>query len=285
MNKDMRREFATSEELVAYLQTQFPTATARDNNVSTTIGGRKAAQELLEQVNPSKYASSRNYLTGAVTRLSPYIRYGALSLAEIRDYIQAQVQQKDEASKLINELGWRDYWQRLYIELGNDIWLDREPYKTGYTSKNYAEVLPDDIASGTTKLVCIDSFSQQLRETGYLHNHARLWLASYIVHWRSISWQAGAVWFLQHLLDGDPASNNLSWQWVASTFSQKPYFFNRENLERHTEGVYCRQCPFYGSCDFEGSYEKLQNQLFPQGEFYRSTPQKHRPKNPQRPRA
>ncbi len=105
------------------------------------------------------------------------------------------------------------------------------------------------------------------------------------MHWRSISWQAGAVWFLQHLLDGDPASNNLSWQWVSSTFSQKPYFFNRENLERHTEGVYCRQCPFYGSCDFEGSYEKLQNQLFPQAEFYRSTPQKHRPKNPQRPSA
>ena len=285
MNKDMRREFANSEELVAYLQTQFPTATARDNHISKTIGGRKAAQKLLEQVNPSKYASSRNYLTGAVTRLSPYIRYGVLSLAEIRERFQAQVQQKDEASKLINELGWRDYWQRLYIELGNDIWLDREAYKTGYTSKNYAEVLPDDIASGTTKLVCIDSFSQQLRETGYLHNHARLWLAAYIVHWRSIRWQAGAVWFLQHLLDGDPASNNLSWQWVSSTFSQKPYFFNRENLERHTEGVYCRQCPFYGSCDFEGSYEKLQNQLFPQAEFYRSTPQKHRPKNPQRPRA
>ena len=118
MNKDMRREFASSEELVAYLQTQFPTATARDNHVSKTVGGRKAAQELLEQVNPSKYASSRNYLTGAVTRLSPYIRYGVLSLTEIRHRFQAQVQQKDEASKLINELGWRDYWQRLYTELG-----------------------------------------------------------------------------------------------------------------------------------------------------------------------
>ena len=278
MNKDMRREFANSEELVAYLQAQFPTATARDSHTTNVIGGRKAAQELLEQVNPSKYASSRNFLTGAVTRLSPYIRYGVLSLAEIRSRIQAQVQQKEEASKLINELGWRDYWQRLYAQLGDGIWLDRDPYKTGYTANDYAEVLPDDIINGTTKLVCIDSFSHQLRETGYLHNHARLWLASYIVHWRSIRWQAGAVWFLQHLLDGDPASNNLSWQWVSSTFSQKPYFFNRENLERHTEGVYCRQCPFYGSCDFEGSYEQLQNQLFPKAEFYRPSPQKHRSK-------
>lgn len=285
MNKDMRREFANSEELIAYLQAEFPQATQRDDRISQTIGGRKAAQALLEQVNPAQYASSRNFLTGAVTRLSPYIRYGVLNLAEIRDRLLKQVQQKAEATKLINELGWRDYWQRLYTQLGDGIWQDRDAYKTGYAPENYAEVLPDDITNGTTKLFCIDSFSDQLRATGYLHNHARLWLAAYIVHWRSIRWQAGAVWFLQHLLDGDPASNNLSWQWVASTFSQKPYFFNRENLERHTEGVYCRQCPLYGSCDFEGSYEELQIKLFPQGEFYQPTPQKHRPKNSQRRRA
>ncbi len=284
MNKDMRREFTNPEELVAYLQEQFPRATERDDHISKTVGGRKAAQEVLAQVDPSQYASSRNFLTGAVTRLSPYIRYGVLSLAEIRDYILNQVQQPETASKLLNELGWRDYWQRLYTQLGEGIWQDLEPYKTGLTAENYADVLPDDITSGTTKLVCIDSFSRQLRETGYLHNHARLWLAAYIVHWRSIRWQAGALWFLQHLLDGDPASNNLSWQWVSSTFSQKPYFFNRENLERHTEGVYCRQCPLYGRCDFEGSYEQLQNQLFPKGEFYQATPQKHRPKNQQRSR-
>lgn len=54
--------------------------------------------------------------------------------------------------------------------------------------------------------------------------------AAEIVHWRRIHWQGGAKWFLQHLIDGDPASNNMSWQWVASTFSHKPYFFNRENL-------------------------------------------------------
>jgi deoxyribodipyrimidine photo-lyase len=278
MPQDMQREFANSEELVAYLQAQFPQATKQENHVSQTIGGRKAAQQLLEQVNQAKYASSRNFLSGAVTRLSPYIRYGVLSLAEIRDYLRilSQEPQKEDATKLLNELGWRDYWQRLYAQLGNDIWLDQQPYKTGYTAKNYAEILPDDIISGTTQLVCIDSFSRQMRETGYLHNHARLWLAAYIVHWRSIRWQAGAAWFLQHLLDGDPGSNNLSWQWVSSTFSQKPYFFNRENLERHTEGIYCRQCPLYGSCDFEGSYEELQNQLFPKAEFYRTTPKKHR---------
>ena len=278
MSNNMQREFTIREQLIAYLSEQFPDAAERDKHISETVGGRKAAQKVLEKVDSGRYAKSRNFLTGAVTRLSPYIRYGVLSLAEIRDYVLERVQHPDEATKLINELGWRDYWQRLYAKLGNGIWEHQELYKTGYTSSDYAQTLPDDIVDGTTGRVCIDSFSRDLRSTGYLHNHGRMWIAAYIVHWRRIRWQAGAIWFLEHLLDGDPASNNMSWQWVASTFSQKPYFFNRENLERYTEGVYCRQCPFYGSCDFEGSYEQLQNQLFPKAEFYRSNPQKHRSK-------
>jgi deoxyribodipyrimidine photo-lyase len=267
MSNDMQREFASREELVAYLQEQFPTATNRDRHVSVTVGGRKAAEKLLQSVDPVRYTKSRNFFTGAVTRLSPYLRYGVLSLAEVKKYVVEKVKQPDEATKLINELGWRDYWQRLYGKLKDGIWSDREEYKTGYTPKDYTSGLPEDIKAGTTGRVCIDSFSRDLREIGYLHNHARLWLAAYMVHWRRIRWQTGAKWFLEHLLDGDPASNNMSWQWVASTFSHKPYFFNRENLERYTEGVYCRQCPLYGHCDFEGSYEQLEQRLFPQGEF------------------
>jgi deoxyribodipyrimidine photo-lyase len=84
-----------------------------------------------------------------------------------------------------------------------------------------------------------------------------------VVHWRRVRWQAGARWFLQHLLDGDPASNNLSWQWVASSFSGKPYLFNRENLERFSGGRYCCACAAAtdGTCPFEGSYEQLQADL------------------------
>ncbi|MEB3179598.1 MAG: FAD-binding domain-containing protein [Nostocaceae cyanobacterium] len=267
MTKDMRRDFPNREELVAYLREQFPQAAERDNHISQTLGGRKAAQKVLQKVNPGKYAKTRNFFTGAVTRLSPYLRYGVLTLREVRDYVLDKVSNQDEATKLINELGWRDYWQRLYAKLGDGIWKDQEEYKTGYTPADYAPELPQDIREGTTGLVCIDSFSRELRETGYLHNHARMWMAAYIIHWRRIRWQAGAKWFLEHLLDGDPASNNMSWQWVASTFSHKPYFFNRENLERYTEGVYCKKCPLYQKCDFEGSYEQLEAQLFPKMEI------------------
>ncbi|OKH41420.1 deoxyribodipyrimidine photolyase [Calothrix sp. HK-06] len=267
MTNDMRRDFANREELGTYLKKQFPEAAERDDHISQIIGGRQAAVAALQKVDPVKYAKSRNFLTGAVTRLSPYIRYGVLGLREARDFAFSKIRNQDEAAKFVNELGWRDYWQRLYMKLGDGIWKDQEEYKTGYSASEYATELPQDIREGTTGLVCIDSFSRDLREIGYLHNHMRMWLAAYIVHWRRVRWQEGTKWFLEHLLDGDPASNNMSWQWVASTFSHKPYFFNRENLERYTEGVYCKKCPLYGKCDFEGSYEKLEAKLFPKGEF------------------
>jgi len=267
MSNNMRRDFASREELIAYLHEQFPAAAARDSQVTATVGGRKAAEARLAAVDPLRYAASRNFFSGAVTRLSPYLRYGVLSLAEVRDAVLAQVRAQAEAEKLVNELAWRDYWQRVYWQIGDGIWQDQEPYKTGYQPKDYAAALPADVDAGETGQVCIDSFSRDLHESGYLHNHARMWLAAYLVHWRKVKWQAGARWFLQHLLDGDPASNNLSWQWVASTFSHKPYFFNRENLERYTNGVYCRACPLYGKCDFEGTYEQIERRLFPNASF------------------
>ena len=250
----------------ATLRTLFPHLATADVFLSELRGGRKAALAVLAQVQPIRYATTRNYLDGDVTRLSAYLRYGVLSLAEVRDEVFWRVSNANDAGKLINEFAWRDYWQRLYWEIGEGIWEDREAYKTGYRAADYAKRLGNDITEGATTLACMDSFSHQLTETGYLHNHARMWFAAYVVHWRRIRWQAGAAWFLQHLIDGDPASNNLSWQWVASTFAVKPYIFNRENLERYTAGAYCRTCPHAQArtCPFEQDYEALEQTLFPQ---------------------
>ncbi len=256
-------------------------------------GGRLAAEELLAAVDPARYGASRNHLDGAVTRLSPYIRHGVLTLAEVREAVFARLRERDPATpvlqgelfarealargwstdqrkageKLIAELGWRDYWQRLWHRWGDGIWHDREPLKTGHAPDSYAPDLPADLAAACTGLACIDAFAAQLIETGWLHNHARMWLAAYLVHWRRVRWQAGARWFLQHLLDGDPASNNLSWQWVASSFSHKPYLFNRANLERFSGGRFCTDCPLAdrrgaNGCPFDASYEALQARLF-----------------------
>lgn len=261
--KNLRREFADRTELIAYLKQEFSAAAARSAQVSDMRGGRKAAEKLLQRIDPQKYRATRNWLKGEVTHLSPYIRHGVLTLAEVRDHALQLVSSKTQADKFVNELGWRDYWQRLYAQLGDAIWQDREAYKTGFAARDYADELPADISNGETGMACLDSFSRELCETGYLHNHARMWMAAYVVHWRKVKWQAGAKWFLEHLLDGDPASNNLSWQWVASAFSHKPYYFNRENLEKFTDGAYCRHCSLRGRCDFEGSYTEIERRLFP----------------------
>ncbi len=238
--------------------------------MTTFPGGRRAAEQRLAAIDPARYGASRNHLDGAVTRLSPYIRHGVLTLAEVRDAVFARLAPLETASqrrrtgeRLIAELGWRDYWQRLGRQLGEGIWHDREPLRTGHDPSTYAPELPADLAAAATGLACIDAFAGELQETGWLHNHARMWLAAYVVHWRRVRWQAGARWFLQHLLDGDPASNNLSWQWVASSFSQKPYIFNRGNLERYGAGRHCDGCPRqHRGCPFAASYEQLQERLF-----------------------
>ena len=263
MNSEMRRDFADRRDIIAYLKETFPSADKVDDQVAEQRGGRRAAEAQLASIDPVTYEQNRNHLHGAVTRLSAYIRHGVLSLAEVRATVAADPRRQTIPGKLIQELGWRDYFRRVYARIGQGIWQDREPYKTGFAAPDYADALPEDIQSGRTGLLCIDSFSKTLTTTGYLHNHARMWLAAYIVHWRRVKWQAGARWFLQHLLDGDPASNNLSWQWVASTFSHKPYFFNRENVEKFSQGSYCQACPLYGRCDFEGSYPALEQRLFP----------------------
>ena len=254
----LQREFADRDALIAYLATTFADVVGTDDAVAAMVGGRQAALQRLAHIDPATYARTRNYLDGAVTQLSPYIRHGMLSLAEVRD----AAMQYDDHAKLVNELAWRDYWQRVYAQIGDGIWRDREPYKTGWQAADYRHDLPDDIADGQTGLPCMDAFVDALYTTGYLHNHARMWLAAYVVHWRRVAWQTGAAWFLQHLLDGDPASNNLSWQWVASTFSHKPYFFTQESLGRYTAEQYCRGCT--AKCPFRGSYDTIASRLFPQ---------------------
>jgi deoxyribodipyrimidine photo-lyase len=267
-NEDLKR-LPSLGDLVSTLRTVFPHISPSDQALGGRRGGRIAAEAQLARVDSKSYDRSRNYLAGDVTRLSAYLRHGVLTLAEVRDELLRRVSEAHHAGKLINELAWRDYWQRVYLQIGEGVWQDREPYKTGYSADGYAIALPADISDGTTTLACIDGFARELTDTGYLHNHARMWFAAYVIHWRRIRWQAGARWFLEHLLDGDPASNNLSWQWVASTFASKAYIFNRENLERYTDGVYCRNCPHAKArtCPFDLDYEGLEQALFPRLRF------------------
>jgi deoxyribodipyrimidine photo-lyase len=225
-------------------------------------GGQRAALKQLAAIDPAAYARTRNFVGGAVSRLSPWLRHGVLSLAEVRDAALLRVTTPAEAEKFIAELGWRDYWRQVQAALGSRIRHDIEPPAARWRRAHPLEAMPDDVLAAQTGLACIDAFVRRLHETGWLHNHERMWLASWLVHTRGVRWQTGADWFLAHLLDGDPASNHLSWQWVAGTFSAKPYIFNRENLERFTDGAHCRECPLLGECPLEGTYDDLAARWF-----------------------
>jgi deoxyribodipyrimidine photo-lyase len=95
---------------------------------------------------------------------------------------------------------------------------------------------------------------------GYLHNHARLWFAAYLCHFRGVRWQEGARLFRQFLYDGDVACNSASWQWVEGTFAAKPYFMNKQNVATFSGGRWCDSCRV--KCPLDADYPALQQRLF-----------------------
>jgi deoxyribodipyrimidine photo-lyase len=191
---------------------------------------RDAALARIAAVRPADYARSRNAIEGAVTQLSPYITHGLVSLPEVLASVAAK-HRLDVQHKFVFELGWREYFRHVWQHLDVDI---LESLHDGLLPEHaYATELPADIRQARTGVPAIDMAVRTLYATGYLHNHARMWLASYVVHLRKVHWRAGADWMVAHLLDGDLASNHLSWQWVAGTGSSKPYLFNADNVARY----------------------------------------------------
>lgn len=190
----------------------------------------EAVQARLDAVLPDEYAASRNYLEGSVSRLSPYLTHGFLSLHQVVNTLQKR-HGLSLGHKLMQELGWRAFFQHAWRHNGEAILRSLRP---GLLPDDaYARALPADLREGRTGVAAIDQAVRALYGTGYLHNHARLWLASYAVHMRKVHWRVGADWMVAHLLDGDLGSNHLSWQWVAGTGSIKPYLFNAENVAKY----------------------------------------------------
>ena len=194
---------------------------------------REEALARIARIDPQAYARTRNALDGAVTRLSPYITHGLVSLPEVIEGVCAARPdwQPRVQDRLVFELGWREYFRHVREHRGDAILhaLHAGPLPDAA----YARELPDDVREGRTGVPAIDRGIAALLTTGHLHNHARLWLASYLVHLRKVHWRTGADWMLAHLLDGDLASNHLSWQWVAGTGSHQPYLFDAANVARH----------------------------------------------------
>jgi len=258
--KQLPSKFDNREALTALIAETFESELIEGHRQPSSIHGQVLSEaELAECIQPAAYARTRNFYDGAVSRLSPFVRHGVVNRKTLAGIALAGGDKP--AEKFVQELIWGEFWQHVAKGRPSGLWQDAEPYKTGFSSSDYASELPQDIVTGTTPNACLNHFIRDLHETGYVHNHARMYLAAYVVHFRRIRWQAGAAWFLAHLLDGDAAANNHSWQWVASTFGSKPYIFNLENVAKYCGNqVDCRPKT---NPELDASYESLSARLFP----------------------
>jgi deoxyribodipyrimidine photo-lyase len=211
------------------------------------ISTRKAGMSRLAAFVPRagrSYARLRNFDRGAgghdhVSVLSPWIRHRLVTEREVIAAVLAEHSLKD-AEKFIQEICWRTYWKG---------WLERHPavwseYQAEVNRLSADALDNPDLASrleiarnGETGIDCFDSWVGELVRTGYLHNHARMWFASIWIFTLDLPWELGADLFLRHLIDGDPASNTLSWRWVAGLQTRgKIYLARPSNIDRYTEG-------------------------------------------------
>ena len=184
------------------------------------------------------YSKARNFDYGPDKRdntscLSPYISHGVINEIEvIKKSLNKYSFSKNE--KFIQEVLWRTYWKG-WLELRPNVWTDflveLDAIKNKYKDNdNYIKAI-----SGKTDIECFDTWVQELKETNYLHNHTRMWFASIWIFTLDLPWQLGAEFFLEHLMDGDPASNTLGWRWVAGIQTQgKHYLASEWNIKKFT---------------------------------------------------
>lgn len=185
--------------------------------------------EQIERIDPVEYGKTRNFIDGAVTKLSPYISRGVISTKQIYQSILNRGFDPKKVEKFIQELAWRDYWQQVWVAKGDEINKDlrREPPNV----QNHE--MPKSLVEASTGIKAIDDAILEYYETGYLHNHLRMYVASIACNIGGSHWCVPAQWMYYHLLDGDWASNALSWQWVSGANAGKEYYANQENINKY----------------------------------------------------
>jgi deoxyribodipyrimidine photo-lyase len=211
------------------------------------IATRAAGLAAMQAFTPAmgrRYANGRNYDNGpgqhaAVSVLSPWIRRRLITEQEVVAAALA-AHGPDAAEKFIQEVIWRGYFKG---------WLERRPQVwTSYLQGLEADLAAldrdrrlrrdvDRAVNGQTGLECFDAWATELVDTGYLHNHARMWFASIWIFTLELPWRLGADFFYRHLLDGDAASNTLGWRWAAGLHTRgKPYPARADNIATFTNG-------------------------------------------------
>lgn len=190
------------------------------------------------------YAHRRNHvepLHRNVSRLSAALRYRLLLEDEVvRDTLRTH--EFHTVEKWLQEICWRRYWKG-WLEMRPDVWKNwrQRVRELNTTLPELVLQRARAVAAGESGVACMDAIARELIATGYLHNHARMWWASYWIHVERLPWELGADWFFRHLLDADPASNTLSWRWVAGLQTPgKTYLVRKANIEKYAPDLLLR---------------------------------------------
>lgn len=183
----------------------------------------------VEQIDPARYAQTRNFTNGAVTRLSPYLSRGVISTKTVLDSVRRRGFKLWQIEKLVQELAWRDYFQNVWRAKGDEIDQDLRQPQPGVQNCS----MPRAVLSGETGITAIDDGIVEMHENGYIHNHLRMYIAAVTCNSAGSHWRVPARWMYFYLRDADWASNALSWQWTAGAFSNKKYYANQENINKY----------------------------------------------------
>jgi len=210
------------ERIIVPLQSEL----SLENTDIDFPASRAEALKRLEEFEKtaSRYSSQRNYVVPGhtnVSRLSPAIRHRLITEEEVAKYVMHRYA-FSTVEKFLQEVYWRRYWKS-WLSLRPQVWSE---YLEDLKSLNSVESIGS--------VAVMNDFANELIETGYLHNHARMWFAGYWVHTLKLPWQLGAAFFYEYLLDADPASNTLSWRWIAGLQTPgKTYLARRSNIEKY----------------------------------------------------
>lgn len=217
----------------------------------THQAGEAAAQELLERflrVTIASYGEERNRLDRQGTScLSPYFHFGMISprACAVAALDAGSGPAEHGATAWLNELIWRDFYLAVLYHFPTVLTAEFDPRLREIPWRN----APRDIEAwrnGETGIPIVDAAMRQLRHTGWIHNRARMIVASFLVKHLLCDWRIGEQWFMDQLIDGDIAANNGGWQWSAGTGTDAaPYFriFNpvRQGQQFDPEGAFVRR--------------------------------------------
>ena len=204
------------------------------------LSNLKEAQALLSKYLPktgSYYSSKRNYSydfenkVHSTSLLSPYIRYRLVSEEDIIKKVLA-IHPFFKVEKFIQEIFWRTYWKG-WLEQREEVYDDYLSEKNFLLQEYNINTEYQKVINGETEIDFFNNWVINLKEDGYLHNHVRMWFASLWIFTFNLPWQLGANFFMENLLDGDPASNTLSWRWVAGLQTKgKHYLARKDNISK-----------------------------------------------------